>query len=82
MCSMQETNSLLDLLLGEESQTHTLTHTVSQGETEELVELMAQINQRLQRELTGFINTLLHRLTHSTDRYSRNTHSPSLSFPL
>uniref|UniRef100_A0A673VRX1 Rotatin n=1 Tax=Salmo trutta TaxID=8032 RepID=A0A673VRX1_SALTR len=65
----QETNSLLDLLLGEESQTHTLTHTVSQRETEELVELRAQINQRLQRELTGFINTLLHRLTHSTDRF-------------
>uniref|UniRef100_A0A4W5JS60 Rotatin n=1 Tax=Hucho hucho TaxID=62062 RepID=A0A4W5JS60_9TELE len=65
----QETNSLLDLLLGEESQTHTPTHTASQGETEELVELRAQINQRLQRELTGFINTLLHRLTHTTDRF-------------
>uniref|UniRef100_A0A8C7PMN1 Rotatin n=1 Tax=Oncorhynchus mykiss TaxID=8022 RepID=A0A8C7PMN1_ONCMY len=55
----QETNSLLDLLLGEDSQ----------GETEELVELRAQINQRLQRELTGFINTLLHRLRHTTDRF-------------
>uniref|UniRef100_A0A673W2R0 Rotatin n=1 Tax=Salmo trutta TaxID=8032 RepID=A0A673W2R0_SALTR len=66
---LKQTNSLLDLLLGEESQTHTLTHTVSQRETEELVELRAQINQRLQRELTGFINTLLHRLTHSTDRF-------------
>ncbi|XP_042154909.1 rotatin isoform X1 [Oncorhynchus tshawytscha] len=65
----QETNSLLDLLLGEDSQTHTSTHAASQGETEELVELRAQINQRLQRELTGFINTLLHRLTHTTDRF-------------
>uniref|UniRef100_A0A8C8GI36 Rotatin N-terminal domain-containing protein n=1 Tax=Oncorhynchus tshawytscha TaxID=74940 RepID=A0A8C8GI36_ONCTS len=69
----QETNSLLDLLLGEDSQTHTSTHAASQGETEELVELRAQINQRLQRELTGFINTLLHRLTHTTDRCSRYT---------
>lgn len=76
MCSMQETNSLLDLLLGEDSQTHTPTHTASQGETEELVELRAQINQRLQRELTGFINTLLHRLRHTTDRCSRNMHPP------
>ncbi|CAB1340860.1 unnamed protein product, partial [Coregonus sp. 'balchen'] len=36
------------------------------GETEEL---RAQINQRLQRELTGFMNTLLHRLKHTTDRF-------------
>uniref|UniRef100_A0A8C7PKK7 Rotatin n=1 Tax=Oncorhynchus mykiss TaxID=8022 RepID=A0A8C7PKK7_ONCMY len=66
---LKQTNSLLDLLLGEDSQTHTPTHTASQGETEELVELRAQINQRLQRELTGFINTLLHRLRHTTDRF-------------
>uniref|UniRef100_A0A8C7KYU1 Rotatin n=1 Tax=Oncorhynchus kisutch TaxID=8019 RepID=A0A8C7KYU1_ONCKI len=66
---LKQTNSLLDLLLGEDSPTHTPTHTASQGETEELVELRAQINQRLQRELTGFINTLLHRLTHTTDRF-------------
>uniref|UniRef100_A0A8C8LXY0 Rotatin N-terminal domain-containing protein n=1 Tax=Oncorhynchus tshawytscha TaxID=74940 RepID=A0A8C8LXY0_ONCTS len=51
---LKQTNSLLDLLLGEDSQTHTSTHA---------------INQRLQRELTGFINTLLHRLTHTTDRF-------------
>ncbi|XP_041718140.1 rotatin isoform X2 [Coregonus clupeaformis] len=62
----QESNSLLDLLLGEELQTHTPTHPASQGETEEL---RAQINQRLQRELTGFMNTLLHRLKHTTDRF-------------
>ncbi|XP_071769043.2 rotatin [Centroberyx gerrardi] len=57
----QETVSLLDLLLGVETQTSSQ----SQGGAEEL---KSQVSQRLQRELTSFFNILLHRLTHTTDR--------------
>uniref|UniRef100_A0A667ZBX6 Rotatin n=1 Tax=Myripristis murdjan TaxID=586833 RepID=A0A667ZBX6_9TELE len=57
----QDTVSLLDLLLGVETQTSSQ----SQGGPEELKN---QVSQRLQRELTSFFNTLLQRLTHTTDR--------------
>ncbi|XP_022063068.2 rotatin isoform X3 [Acanthochromis polyacanthus] len=57
----QETASLLNLLLGVETQTSTQ----SPGEQEELKN---RVSQRLQRELTSFFNTLLLRLTHTTDR--------------
>ncbi|KAM4606021.1 rotatin [Polymixia lowei] len=58
----QETVSLLDLLLGVESQTPS---SQSQGGPDEL---RSQISQRLQRELNRFFNTLLQRLTHTDDR--------------
>ncbi|KAL7373427.1 hypothetical protein ABVT39_006513 [Epinephelus coioides] len=57
----QEAASLLNLLLGVETQTSTQ----SQGEPEELKN---HISQRLQRELTSFFNILLLRLAHTTDR--------------
>ncbi|XP_068613541.1 rotatin-like [Brachionichthys hirsutus] len=57
----QETESLLNLLLGIETQTSTQ----SSAEPDELKN---SINQRLQRELTSFFNLLLLRLTHNTDR--------------
>ncbi|TMS08950.1 Rotatin [Larimichthys crocea] len=57
----QETESLLNLLLGVETQTSTQ----SPGEPEELKN---HVSQRLQRELTSFFNLLLLRLTHTTDR--------------
>ncbi|XP_041817044.1 rotatin isoform X2 [Chelmon rostratus] len=57
----QETESLLNLLLGVETQTSTQ----SPGEPEELKN---HVNQRLQRELTSFFNLLLLRLTQTTDR--------------
>lgn len=58
---IQETDSLLNLLLGVETQTSTQ----SSGEPEELKNL---VSQRLQRELTSFFNLLLLRLTDTTDR--------------
>uniref|UniRef100_A0A672JFT4 Rotatin n=1 Tax=Salarias fasciatus TaxID=181472 RepID=A0A672JFT4_SALFA len=57
----QENMSLLDLLLGVETQTPTQ----SLGESDELKN---HVSQRLQRELTSFFNTLLLHLTHTTDR--------------
>ncbi|XP_076577654.1 rotatin [Chaetodon auriga] len=57
----QETESLLNLLLGVETQTSTQ----SPGEPEELKN---HVSQRLQRELTSFFNLLLLRLTQTTDR--------------
>ncbi|XP_054607096.2 rotatin isoform X1 [Nothobranchius furzeri] len=57
----QETAALLHLLLGVEAQSSPR----SPGEPEELKN---HIRQRLQRELTGFFNTLLHRLSHTADR--------------
>lgn len=57
----QETMSLLNLLLGVETQNSTQ----SPGEPEELKN---HVSQRLQRELTSFFNTLLLRLTHTADR--------------
>ncbi|XP_047424746.1 rotatin [Mugil cephalus] len=57
----RETVSLLSLLLGVE--THTSTHSPAEPE-----ELKNHVSQRLQRELIGFFNTLLLRLTHTTDR--------------
>ncbi|XP_044032478.1 rotatin [Siniperca chuatsi] len=57
----QETESLLNLLLGVETQTSTQ----SPGEP---VELKNHVSQRLQRELTSFFNILLFRLTHTADR--------------
>uniref|UniRef100_A0A6Q2WR56 Rotatin N-terminal domain-containing protein n=1 Tax=Esox lucius TaxID=8010 RepID=A0A6Q2WR56_ESOLU len=69
---LKQTSSLLDLLLIAESQTHT----PSQGETEEL---RAQISQRLQRQLTWFLKTLLHRLTQTTDRLCSALAGPFVS---
>ncbi|XP_070708807.1 rotatin [Pempheris klunzingeri] len=57
----QETESLLNLLLGVETQTSTQSH----GQPEELKN---HVSQRLQRELTSFFNILLLRLTYTTDR--------------
>ncbi|CAJ1082277.1 rotatin isoform X2 [Xyrichtys novacula] len=57
----QEAASLLNLLLGVETQTSTQ----NQGELEELKN---HISQRLQRELTSFFNILLLQVTKSTDR--------------
>ncbi|XP_074478622.1 rotatin isoform X2 [Sebastes fasciatus] len=57
----QETASLLNLLLGVETQTSTQ----SPGEPEELKN---HVSQRLQRELTSFFNILLLRLAQTTDR--------------
>ncbi|XP_035511921.1 rotatin [Morone saxatilis] len=57
----QETESLLNLLLGVETQTSTQ----SPGEPEELKN---HVSQRLQRELTSFFNLLLLRLSTTTDR--------------
>lgn len=57
----QETESLLNLLLGVETQTSAQ----SSGELEELKNL---VSQRLQRELTSLFNILLLRLKDTTDR--------------
>ncbi|XP_026147911.1 rotatin isoform X2 [Mastacembelus armatus] len=57
----QETISLLNLLLGVETQNPAQ----DLGEPEELKN---HVCQRLQRELTSFFDTLLLRLTHSTDK--------------
>uniref|UniRef100_A0A8C6NVL7 Rotatin n=1 Tax=Nothobranchius furzeri TaxID=105023 RepID=A0A8C6NVL7_NOTFU len=58
---LNQTAALLHLLLGVEAQSSPR----SPGEPEELKN---HIRQRLQRELTGFFNTLLHRLSHTADR--------------
>nr|XP_046227277.1 rotatin isoform X2 [Scatophagus argus] len=58
----QETESLLNLLLGVETQTPAQ----SSGQPEELKN---HVSQKLQRELTSFFNLLLLRLTHTTDRH-------------
>ncbi|KAM7369970.1 hypothetical protein PAMP_011257 [Pampus punctatissimus] len=57
----KESMSLLNLLFGEETQSSTQ----STGEQEELKN---HVSQRLQRELTGFFNTLLLHITHTADR--------------
>ncbi|KAM6900677.1 rotatin [Xenentodon cancila] len=57
----QETAVLLHLLLGVETQMPTQ----SSGQQDELKN---HVSQRLQRELTSFFNTLLLRLSHTTDR--------------
>ncbi|KAK5850243.1 hypothetical protein PBY51_014509 [Eleginops maclovinus] len=57
----QETASLLSLLLGVETQT-------SSQSPEEPDEQNDHVSQRLQRELSCFFNTLLLRLSHTTDR--------------
>ncbi|XP_039982476.1 rotatin isoform X2 [Xiphias gladius] len=57
----QDTVSLLNFLLFVEDQTSTQ----SPGEPEELKN---HVSQRLKRELISFFNTLLLRLTHTTDR--------------
>ncbi|XP_070783994.1 rotatin [Enoplosus armatus] len=57
----QETESLLNLLLGVETQTSAQ----SPGELEELKD---HVSQRLQRELTSLFNILLLRLSHTADR--------------
>ncbi|KAI1889059.1 hypothetical protein AGOR_G00175160 [Albula goreensis] len=54
----QERKTLLGLLVRSEA--------LSQNEVEE--EARALITQRLQKELSGVFNTLLHRLTHTSDR--------------
>lgn len=61
MSIIQETESLLNLLLGVETQTSAQ----SPGESEEL---KSHVSQRLQRELTSFFNLLLQRLACTTDR--------------
>ncbi|KAI9523199.1 hypothetical protein NQZ68_029204 [Dissostichus eleginoides] len=57
----QESTSLLSLLLGVETQTSSQT-------SEESEEQKNHIGQRLQRELSSFFNTILLRVTHTTDR--------------
>ncbi|XP_031137959.1 rotatin isoform X3 [Sander lucioperca] len=57
----QETPSLLNLLLGVETQTST----PSPGEPDEL---KTRVSRRLQKELTRFFNILLLRLAQTTDR--------------
>uniref|UniRef100_A0A3P9PF08 Rotatin n=1 Tax=Poecilia reticulata TaxID=8081 RepID=A0A3P9PF08_POERE len=57
----QETAALLHLLLGMES--HMLTQSLEDPE-----EIKSHVNQRLQRELIKFFNTLLIRLSNTTDR--------------
>uniref|UniRef100_A0A3Q4GE24 Rotatin n=1 Tax=Neolamprologus brichardi TaxID=32507 RepID=A0A3Q4GE24_NEOBR len=57
----QDAVSLLNLLLGVETQTSTQ----STGEHQEVKN---HVSQRLQRELTHFFNTLLRCLSHTTDR--------------
>ncbi|XP_014855672.1 PREDICTED: rotatin isoform X1 [Poecilia mexicana] len=57
----QETAALLHLLLGMESQM--LTQSLEDPE-----EIKSHVNQRLQRELIKFFNTLLIRLSNTTDR--------------
>ncbi|KAM9332619.1 LOW QUALITY PROTEIN: rotatin [Pholidichthys leucotaenia] len=57
----QESASLLDLLLAVETQAITQ----STGDSQELKNY---VSQRLQRELTSFFDTLLLRLSHTTDR--------------
>uniref|UniRef100_A0A8C1QB11 Rotatin n=1 Tax=Cyprinus carpio TaxID=7962 RepID=A0A8C1QB11_CYPCA len=59
----QESHTLLNLLLSGEAQTHTQIQ--SQGEEDKL---QAHLSHRLQRELTGLFNTLLLRMTHTSDR--------------
>ncbi|XP_030624643.1 rotatin [Chanos chanos] len=59
----QETNALLNLLPGAERGADA--RRATQGEAEDLQGL---VSQRLQRELTAFFNTLLQRLTHTSDR--------------
>uniref|UniRef100_A0A8C4I6X8 Rotatin n=1 Tax=Dicentrarchus labrax TaxID=13489 RepID=A0A8C4I6X8_DICLA len=58
---LNQTESLLNLLLGVETQTSTQ----SPGEPEELKN---HVSQKLQRELTSFFNLLLLRLSTTTDR--------------
>ncbi|XP_033988316.1 LOW QUALITY PROTEIN: rotatin [Trematomus bernacchii] len=57
----QESASLLSLLLGVETQTSSQT-------SEESEEQKNHVGQRLQRELSSFFNTILLRVTHTTDR--------------
>ncbi|XP_041670116.1 rotatin isoform X2 [Cheilinus undulatus] len=57
----QEAASLLDLLLGVETQ-------ASAQSSGELEEMKNRVSQRLQRELTSFFKILHQRLTHTTDR--------------
>ncbi|XP_067433989.1 rotatin [Thunnus thynnus] len=57
----KETVSLLNLLLGVETQSSTQSPVESE-------ELKNHVSQRLQRELTSFFNTLLLHLTHTADR--------------
>lgn len=59
----QESHTLLNLLLSGEPPTNTQIQL--QGEADEL---HAHLSHRLQRELTGLFNTLLLRLTHTSDR--------------
>ncbi|KAL7840859.1 hypothetical protein AOLI_G00261820 [Acnodon oligacanthus] len=67
----QETHILLDLLLVDEVKTHTQ----AQGKAEELQD----VGQQLQRELTGLFNTLLLRLTSTSDRMCRVLSGPLAS---
>uniref|UniRef100_A0A8C2IE57 Rotatin n=1 Tax=Cyprinus carpio TaxID=7962 RepID=A0A8C2IE57_CYPCA len=60
---LNQSHTLLNLLLSGEAQTHTQIQ--SQGEEDKL---QAHLSHRLQRELTGLFNTLLLRMTHTSDR--------------
>lgn len=59
----QESHTLLNLLLSAEPQTHTQIQSHREED-----KLQAHLSHRLQRELTGFFNTLLLRMTHTSDR--------------
>ncbi|XP_051970542.1 rotatin isoform X1 [Xyrauchen texanus] len=70
----QESHTLLNLLLSGDSQTYT---NIKSQEVAD--ELHAHLSHRLQRELTGLFNTLLLRLTHTSDRMSELLSGPFAS---
>lgn len=61
MTHSQETASILNLLLGVETQASTQSPVGPEEEKN-------HVSQRLQKELTSFFNTLLLRLTQTADR--------------
>ncbi|KAL6462919.1 hypothetical protein MHYP_G00293410 [Metynnis hypsauchen] len=67
----QETHVLLDLLLVDEVKTRT--------PAQEKAEELQDVGQQLQRELTGLFNTLLLRLTSTSDRMCRLLSGPLAS---
>ncbi|XP_072544678.1 rotatin isoform X2 [Salminus brasiliensis] len=67
----QDAHILLDLLLSDEVKTQTQ----AQGKAEEFED----VGNQLQRELTGLFNTLLLRLTHTSDRMCRLLSGPLAS---
>uniref|UniRef100_A0A8B9HVU0 Rotatin N-terminal domain-containing protein n=1 Tax=Astyanax mexicanus TaxID=7994 RepID=A0A8B9HVU0_ASTMX len=67
----QDAHTLLNLLLSDEVKSHTQ----AQGKTE----ASEDVGHQLQRELTGLFNTLLLRLTHTSDRTCRLLSGPLAS---